>query len=83
MNWRVVFTKQAQKDAKKLSASDLKQKAEALINILRENPYQVPPPYEKLLHFPTSRRGVGADPCGPEAASRLPPSKVGESKARS
>ncbi len=49
MNWRVVFTKQAQKDAKKLSASDLKQKAEALINILRENPYQVPPPYEKLI----------------------------------
>ncbi len=49
MSWRVVFTKQAQKDAKKLSASDLKQKVEALINILRENPYQVPPPYEKLI----------------------------------
>ena len=49
MNWRVVFTNQAQKDAKKLSASGLKQKAEALINILRENPYQVPPPYEKLI----------------------------------
>ncbi len=49
MNWRVVFTKQAQKDAKKLSASGLKQKAEALINILPKNPYQVPPPYEKLI----------------------------------
>ncbi|HIJ57011.1 MAG TPA: Txe/YoeB family addiction module toxin [Deltaproteobacteria bacterium] len=49
MNWRVVFTNQAQKDAKKLSASGLKEKAEALINILRENPYQVPPPYEKLI----------------------------------
>jgi Txe/YoeB family toxin of toxin-antitoxin system len=49
VSWRVVFTKQAQKDAKKLSASDLKQKAEALINVLRENPYQVPPPYEKLI----------------------------------
>ena len=49
MNWRVVFTKQAQKDAKKISSSGLKQKVEALINILRENPYQVPPPYEKLI----------------------------------
>ena len=49
MSWRVVFTKQAQKDAKKLSASGLKQKAEALINILHKNPYQVPPPYEKLI----------------------------------
>lgn len=49
MSWRVVFTKQAQKDAKKLSASGLKRKAEALIDILHENPYQVPPPYEKLI----------------------------------
>jgi len=49
VSWRVVFTKQAQKDAKKLSASGLKQKAEALINILRENPYQAPPPFEKLI----------------------------------
>ena len=49
MSWRVVFTKQAQKDAKKLSASGLKQKAEALINILRKNPYHVPPHYEKLI----------------------------------
>lgn len=49
MSWQVVFAKQTQKDAKKLSASDLKQKAEALINILRENPYQVPPPFEKLI----------------------------------
>ena len=49
MNWRVVFTKQAQKDAKKISSFGLKQKVEALINILRENPYQVPPPYEKLI----------------------------------
>ena len=49
MNWRVIFTKQAQKDAKKISASGLKQKAEALINILRENPYQIPPPFEKLI----------------------------------
>jgi len=47
--WRVVFTKQAQKDAKKISSSGLKQKVEELINILRENPYQVPPPFEKLI----------------------------------
>jgi len=48
VSWRVVLTKQSQRDANKLSASDLKQTAEALINILRKNPYQVPPPYEKL-----------------------------------
>jgi len=46
---RVVFTKQAQKDAKKLSAAGLRLKAEKLIEILRENPYQTPPPFEKLL----------------------------------
>ena len=49
MSWTVVFTKQARKDAKKLSASGLKSKAEAVIQILRENPYQVPPSYEKLV----------------------------------
>jgi toxin YoeB len=47
--WQVVFAKQAQKDAKKLSSSGLRQKAEQLIEILRENPYQTPPPFEKLL----------------------------------
>ena len=47
--WRVVFTKQAQKDAKKLSAAGLRPKVEKLIEILRENPYQTPPPFEKLL----------------------------------
>ena len=47
--WRVVFTKQAQKDAKKLSSSGLRPKVEPLIEILRENPYQTPPPFEKLL----------------------------------
>lgn len=49
MTWRVVFTKQAQKDAKKLSAAGLKPKAEELLAILRQNPYQNPPPYEKLV----------------------------------
>jgi len=47
--WQVIFTKQAQKDAKKLSAADLRTKAEWLIEILRKNPYQTPPPFEKLL----------------------------------
>jgi len=47
--WQVVFTKQAQKDAKKLSDSGLRPKAEKLIEILRENPYATPPPFEKLL----------------------------------
>lgn len=49
MNWRVVYTKQAQKDAKKLAASGLKQKAQTLLKILEENLYQNPPPYEKLV----------------------------------
>jgi len=47
--WRVVFTKQAQKDAKKLSAAGLRPKAKELIEILGENPYTTPPPFEKLL----------------------------------
>ena len=47
--WRIVFTKQAQKDAKKLAASGLRPKAETLLDILRKNPYQPPPPFEKLL----------------------------------
>jgi toxin YoeB len=47
--WRVVFTKQAQKDAKKLSAAGLRSKAKQLIEILRENPYKTPPSFEKLL----------------------------------
>ncbi len=49
MKWQVVFTKQAQKDAKKLAGSGLKKKALSLIDILKENPFQVPPPYEKLI----------------------------------
>jgi len=46
---RELDTKQAQKDAKKLSAAGLRPKAEKLIAILRENPYTTPPPFEKLL----------------------------------
>ena len=49
MIWELSYTKQAQKDAKKLSASGLKTKAETLLEIIKENPYQNPPPYEKLV----------------------------------
>lgn len=49
MSWRVVYTKQAQKDAKKLSSAGLKPKAEKLLGVLKVNPYQVPPSYEKLV----------------------------------
>jgi toxin YoeB len=45
----VVFTKQAQKDARKLASSGLKPKAQELLSILAENPYQNPPPFEKLV----------------------------------
>lgn len=47
--WRVVFAKQAQKDASKLASAGLKPKAQALLAILAENPFQNPPPYEKLV----------------------------------
>ncbi len=47
--WRIVFTKQAQKDAKKLSAAGLRAKTEKLLDILRENLYHIPPTFEKLL----------------------------------
>ncbi len=49
MSWTLVFTKHAQKDAKKLSSAGFRPKAEKLINILRKNPYQTPPPFEKLM----------------------------------
>jgi Txe/YoeB family toxin of toxin-antitoxin system len=49
VKWRIVFTKQAQNDAKKLTAAGLRSKAERLLDILRENPYQTPPPFEKLV----------------------------------
>jgi len=47
--WRIYYTKQAQKDAKKLGSSNLKKKAEELLVIVSEDPYQNPPPYEKLV----------------------------------
>lgn len=49
MTWQLIYTKQAQKDAGKLSSSGLKDKAKALLKIIEENPYQNPPPYEKLV----------------------------------
>ena len=49
MKWRLAFTKQAQKDAKKLAASGLKENARALLKVPEANPYQNPPPYEKLV----------------------------------
>ena len=47
--WRVVFTRQAQKDARKLARSGLKSKAEFLVEILREDPLRSPPRFEKLV----------------------------------
>jgi len=49
VRWKVVFTKQAQKDARKLADTGLRPKAEKLIEILREDPFQKPPSYEKLV----------------------------------
>lgn len=49
MSWQVVYAKHAQKDAQKLAASGLKAKAQELLAIIKENPFQNPPPYEKLV----------------------------------
>jgi len=49
VTWRLVYTRQARKDARKLLSSDLKDKAEQLFEILREDPYRSPPPIEKLV----------------------------------
>jgi len=49
VSWQLAFTKQAQKDAQKLAAAGLKLKAQELLAILQTNPYQNPPPFEKLL----------------------------------
>ena len=49
MSWELVYTKQAQKDAKKLSASGLKNKAQKLLSIIKDDPFQNPPPFEKLV----------------------------------
>lgn len=48
VNWKLVYTRQAQKDANKLAAAGLKVKAVELLEILERNPFETPPPYEKL-----------------------------------
>lgn len=47
--WQLYYTKQAQKDAKKLASSGLKNKAQELLKIIEQDPYQNPPTYEKLV----------------------------------
>ncbi len=47
--WRLVFTRQAQKDARKLASAGLRERAQTLLDILAENPYQSPPRFEKLV----------------------------------
>ena len=47
--WDIFYTKQAKKDAKKLASAGLKNKAQVLLSIIQGNPYQNPPPYEKLV----------------------------------
>ncbi|MFT5045980.1 MAG: toxin YoeB, partial [Porticoccaceae bacterium] len=47
--WKLYYTKQAKKDARKLASAGLKTKAQSLLNILEKNPFQNPPPYEKLI----------------------------------
>lgn len=49
MSWEIVFAKHAQKDAAKLASAGLKDKTQALLAIVKENPFQNPPPYEKLV----------------------------------
>ncbi len=49
MSWQLVFTKHAQKDAQRLAAAGLKEKAQLLLAVISENPFQNPPPYEKLI----------------------------------
>jgi toxin YoeB len=49
VNWQIVYTRQAQKDAKKLAAAGLKDNAVELIDIIKKNPWQNPPPVKKLV----------------------------------
>lgn len=49
MTWKLVYAKQAQKDAKKLASSGLKPKAQELLALIAEDPYRKPPPFEKLI----------------------------------
>ena len=49
MKWTLVYTRQAQKDARKLASSGLKPKAQELLALMAEDPYRKPPPFEKLI----------------------------------
>ena len=49
MRWSIVYTRQAQKDARKIGSSNLKSQAQRLLDLLARNPFQNPPPYEKLV----------------------------------
>jgi toxin YoeB len=49
VNWKLIYTSQAKKDAKKISRSSLKPQAKKVLALLEKNPYQNPPPYEKLV----------------------------------
>jgi Txe/YoeB family toxin of toxin-antitoxin system len=49
VTWKLIYTKQAQKDAKKLASSSLKPKAQGLLALIAEDPYRRPPPFEKLI----------------------------------
>lgn len=49
MGYIIVLTNQAEKDAKKLESCSLDKKAKGLLKVIKENPYQTPPPYEKLI----------------------------------
>jgi Txe/YoeB family toxin of toxin-antitoxin system len=49
VSWKLVYTKHVQKDAEKLAAAGLKAKAQSLLAVLEQNPYQTPPPFEKLV----------------------------------
>lgn len=49
VTWRLIYSRQAKKDAKKLAGSGLKDKAQALLDIISQDPYQTPPPFEKLV----------------------------------
>ena len=49
MSWRLLYTKQAQKDAKRLASAGLKARAQSLLDVLAEDPFRPPPPFEKLV----------------------------------
>lgn len=49
MSWRLLYTKQARRDAKKLAAAGLKPKAQDVLAVLEADPFQTPPPFEKLV----------------------------------